>query len=98
MRIVFLIVLLLGGVFVIPLVKESASGPCDALEKLARRVALERGVSPTILQGLSLGTLAEVTARDRYPVLPPGIACTALYWNAVIDSGRLQKDFVGKSK
>ena len=81
-------------VFFYPLVSEDTRSSCDALERLTVRLVsgLNDDVRPgglvfaQLMQGLSHGQFAAVAAKDRYPSLPPGVACTVLYWRALTDT------------
>jgi len=96
MKTLLLLLVLAAGVFVYPMLREGAGGQCDALEKLGVRVATDRGVPAQLLQSLSNGRMADVMVRSRYPDLPPGIACTLLYWKAAFDPDAMLTALTGK--
>lgn len=88
-----LIAVIAGVFFAYPLVGEGTSSSCDAVEKVTVRVVAVHDkdhpgslVLGSLLQGISRGQFAAVAAKDRYPSLPPAVACTVLYWRAVLDS------------
>ena len=82
-----LIAVLAGVAFGYPLAGEGTTSSCDALERVTLRVVAvhDKDVPTggvmlgTMLQGLSHGQFAAVAAKDRYPSLPPAVACTVLY-------------------
>ena len=96
-----LLVVIIGGFFGYPLLNEDTSGECDALEKIAVRVAFtaENGRPPPqgqllgqLFQGLSQGRFAGVAVRNDYPDVPVTVACTMLYWRAVIDPNGIRRE------
>ena len=97
-----LVVLVVGVGFGYPLAAEDTSSTCDALERVTIRLVAKGDtdasggskVLGSLVQGLSRGAFAAVAAKDRYPSLPPGIACTVLYWRAVTNS----EDFVNAAQ
>ena len=104
MRLPFLALGVLGctlaGAFGYPLLNEDTGSECDALEQVALRltVGAHRQSSPgpdqilgQLLQGLSKGQIARAAARDQYPHTPATIACSILYWRAVIDPNSFRK-------
>lgn len=101
-NLLLLIVVVAAVAFGYPLVAEETTSPCDALERVTVRVVSAHDkddhggslVLGTLLQGLSRGQFAAVAANDHYPQLPPTVACTALYWQAVVDSDDFVKDVV----
>jgi hypothetical protein len=101
-NLLLLIVVVAGVAFGYPLVAEDTTSPCDALERVTVRVVSAHDkddhtgslVLGNLLQGLSRGQFASVAAKDRYPQFPPALACTVLYWQAVVDSEDFVKDVV----
>ncbi len=92
-----LIAAIVGVGFAYPLVGEGTTSSCDAVEKVTVRVVAVHDkdhpsslVLGSLLQGISRGQFAAVAAKDRYPSLPPAVACTVLYWHAVLNT----EDFV----
>ena len=89
-----LVAAIAGVAFGYPLVGEDTTSACDALERVTVRVvAVHDKDNPSgglvlgaLLQGLSRGQFAAVAAKERYPSLPPAVACSALYWRAVLDT------------
>jgi len=98
MKTTIALVLLVAAIFVYPMVKEGADGQCDALEKIAIRQAPERGAAATLLQGLSLGKMADLYVRTQYPDLPPGIVCTFFYWKATANPDGLQEELLRRAR
>jgi hypothetical protein len=100
-----LIVVIAAVFFGYPLVGEGTTSSCNALERVTVRVVSARDKDDhggslllgNLLQGLSQGQFAAVAAKDRYPALPPAVACTVLYWQAVVDTEDFAKD-IGKVK
>lgn len=95
MKGLLLLVAVIAGVgFGYPLAAEGTSSPCDALERVTVRVVAVHDkdapsggvVLGTLLQGISHGQFAAIAAKQRYPSLPPALACTVLYWHAVVDT------------
>lgn len=80
-----------------PLWNESASNPCQALEKRFIGMAtpeqallhpghlLEWAVLRSYVQPLSDGRIAAAEAKQRYPGLPPQLGCAVGYWTALLD-------------
>ena len=98
---ILLIVVVAGVAFGYPLVGEGTTSSCDAVEKITVRVVAVHDkdqpsglVLGTLLQGLSRGQFAAVAAKERYPSLPPAVACTVLYWRAVLDTEGYVDDVV----
>ena len=100
-----LILLLIAAVAVFfgyPLLNENSGNECDALERVAVRTALgtdnRRAQPPDQLlgqffQGLSRGQVAGVAVRNQYPNTPVTIACTMLYWRAIVDPNNFREGF-----
>ena len=99
-----LLLLIVAGVvfFGYPLLNENSGNECDALERVALRLALGGGNRPgqqpdqmlgQFVQGLSRGQFAGVAVRNEYPNTPVTVACTVLYWRAITDPQGLRKDF-----
>ena len=97
---ILLIVLVAGGLVLYPLVGEETTTACNALERVSARVLAARDgdhrvgslLLGQLLQGLSDGQFAALAAKNRYPTLPPGLACTVMYWRAVLDTDHFVKD------
>jgi hypothetical protein len=93
----WLILLVIVGAtagFGYPLVNEDAGGECDALERVAIRIGLstddqkpkpQDALLGQFLQGFSKGQFASVAVRNEYPNVPVSVACTGLYWRAILD-------------
>ena len=93
----WLVVLVIVGAaafFGYPLLNEDAGGECDALERVTVRSALsddDRKAKPQdqmlgqFVQGFSRGQFASVMVRNEYPNVPVTVACTMLYWRAILD-------------
>lgn len=74
--------------FGVPTLKEGTSGECDALS--ARVLAPKLAADPADrdaggLMSLLAGTMATAVVTLRYPNIPPGVSCAALYWRTLID-------------
>lgn len=99
-NLILLLVVVAVAFFGYPLVGEDTTSPCDALERITVRVVSAHDKDDhagslllgNLLQGLSRGQFASVAAKDRYPQLPPVVACTVLYWHAVVDTEDFVKD------
>ena len=79
-----------------PLVNEHAASPCQAIEH--RYVVETAPVSPwrepghliewavvrAYLEPLSGGRLAAAESKERYPALPPQVACAVDYWRGLL--------------
>jgi hypothetical protein len=97
-KFVFLVVVVcVAGFFGYPLLAESTAGSCDSLERLAIRVAVPPGQGHAeglaigqVLQSVFKGGLASAVAADQYPRVPPGVACTILYWKTLVDPGSIR--------
>lgn len=96
-----LVVLVVIVFFGYPPFNEGASGPCDALERVAIRATLPSDArkpgSPDLmlgqlLQGVSKGQFAAVAVRNQYPNLPVIPACTMLYWKALLNPEGFRRD------
>jgi hypothetical protein len=84
-----------------PLLNEDAGGECDALERLVVRATLStdnRKPQPQdallgqFFQSFSKGQFASVAVRNEYPNVPVTVACTMLYWRAVVDPKAFRDD------
>lgn len=99
-NLILLIVLVAGAFFGYPLVGEGTTSSCDALERVTVRIVSARDKDDragslllgNLIQGISRGAFAAAAAKDRYPALPPAVACTVLYWQAVVDTEDFAKD------
>lgn len=98
---VLLVIVGTGVFFGYPLVNEDASGECDALERAAVLVALSTDdhkpkpqdeLLGQFLQGFSKGQFANVAVRNKYPNVPVSVACTMLYWRAILDPKGFRDD------
>ncbi len=99
MRLLILLALVAGGAWFAPQFAEDAQGPCPALERrVAELVKVETTRLPgsasgiagllSALQGAanaSGGAIAQAYVRDRFPLLPPDLACVAAWWKLKID-------------
>jgi hypothetical protein len=90
-----------GGFFGYPLLNEDAGGECDALERVVVHVALSTGnrkpqpqdaLLGQFFQSFSKGQFASVAARNEYPNVPVTVACTMLYWRAIVDPKAFRDD------
>lgn len=91
---VLLVIIGAAGFFGYPLLNEDASGECDALERVAVRLALadadgkakpQEHALGQFFQGFSKGQFASVAVRNEYPNVPVTAACAMLYWRAILD-------------
>jgi hypothetical protein len=91
---ILLVIIVAAGFFGYPLLNEGSSGECDALERVALRVSVDKGADKAkpqdqvlgqVAQQFSHGELARAIVKDQYPALPVPVACTMLYWRAVVD-------------
>jgi hypothetical protein len=103
MKWLVLLVVVGAGVFCCPLVNEDAGGKCEALERAEIRVGLstddqkpkpQDALLVQTLQGFSKGQFASVAVRNEYPTMPVSIACTGLYWRAIVDPKSFRDDAV----
>jgi hypothetical protein len=103
--IVLLVLLAIGGSFAYPLAIEDRSSECDSLERLVVRLAIginqQTAPNPDVvigqsLQGFSNGQVARAEAREQYPKLPASIACTVLYWRAIVDPNGFRQSIIGR--
>ena len=93
------IAIALGGILLFPLVTESASGSCHAVEKrfinTMRKYGNEQDIGATLfLDMFSEATRGEVASRlvkTQYPDLPPFVGCTIVYYKAVLDDREMLK-------
>ena len=93
------IAIALGGILLFPLVTESASGSCHAVEKrfinTIRKYGNEQDIGATLfLDVFSEATRGEVAARlvkTEYPNLLPFVGCTIVYYRAVLDDREMLK-------
>jgi hypothetical protein len=93
MRLVILVIAAMAGLFWAPQLLEGAPDSCSALA--LRAVALDGQRSSdgnpfgqTLATGLARafgGSVAEDAVARKYPDVPPGISCAALYWRTVVD-------------
>jgi hypothetical protein len=94
MKTAIVLIMLIAACFGYPMVRESADGQCDALEKMVIRLTSVSDITANLVQGLSHGKMAELAVRRRYPDLPPSLACTYFYWKATADPAGLQQDMM----
>ena len=76
--------------FGVPLVKEGTSGDCAALSSRVFTPAASASRADQDASGmmsLFAGTLVEAMVTMRYPNIPSGISCAALYWRTLYDPG-----------
>ena len=92
MKLIFLLILIGGGIVFYPMFKEGAAGQCDAVERLAVRVGAEHGIPTAVLQMFTGGKLADLLVRGQYPDRPPGVACGVVYWKATFDPKGLENE------
>ena len=88
----------LGLLYIVPGINESAPGPCAALEyRVANDMAAAKAsgsdrVFAAIIfgavTGATHGQIAANYVRSTYPAIPPSIACAALYWRMVVSPAR----------
>ena len=76
--------------FICPLLFESRSNECSALE--ARLITLGATISgqfmvAATLQGLSNGALAKAELAEKFPSIPTPVSCTCEYWILIFDLG-----------
>jgi hypothetical protein len=85
-----------------PLLREEASGACQAVELRALGITLASSVNRNrdnplagvVAEGfrrsMASGEVAAAIVRDRYQGIPSPISCTALYWHSLFDPETLQ--------
>jgi hypothetical protein len=105
MKFIILAIAALAGLFWGPQLLEGAPDSCSALA--LRAVAIEgqrsRDGSPfgeALATGLARafgGSVAEDAAARKYPDVPPGISCAALYWRTVVTPGSVNQ-MVGEER
>lgn len=74
--------------FGVPPVKEGTGGECDALSArvIAPTIRAEQaGKDAESLMSLFAGTMTTAMVRLRYPNIPSGVSCAALYWRTLVD-------------
>lgn len=84
---------IVAGVLLFPLVTESASGSCHAVEKrfinTIRKYGNEQDVGATLFLDIfseaAKGEMAARLVKTKYPNLPPFVGCTIVYYKAVLD-------------
>lgn len=89
----------LAGFLLFPLLIESASGSCHAVEKrfinTIRKYGNQQDIGATIfLDMFSEATKGEVASRlikTEYPNLPPFVGCTIVYYKAYLDDREMLK-------
>ena len=94
---------ILIGIFVAwPLLREEASGPCQAIELrslgiIFSDVARQHRENPmtgvmaeALRRGMASGEFAAAVVRSRYQGIPSPVACTALYWRSLFDPSALR--------
>ena len=88
-RILLAVIAVAAAVFFgVPTLKEGTSGECDALS--ARAIVPKSSADQTDkdageLMSLFAGTLTTAMVTLRYPNIPSGISCAALYWRTLVD-------------
>jgi hypothetical protein len=88
-RILLAVIAVAAAVFFgVPTLKEGTSGECDALS--ARVIVPKFSADQTDkdaggLMSLFAGTLTTAMVTLRYPNIPSGISCAALYWRTLVD-------------
>lgn len=93
---------LLSLLFLLPMFWENAGGPCDAFERRILKSAAALGLEwlnvpkeygplgqwlGQMAQRFSAGQVVAGAVHIIHPNLPASLACTSLYWHAVVDPG-----------
>ncbi len=95
MRLLLLFIILAGGLYVYPSLREGADGSCAAVRnRFARllREDLAAGHPPpspntaAIIQGMAGGRVAAGALAARFPDLPPSAICLYVYWRSVLSA------------
>lgn len=94
-----LVAVVIAGVLLFPLLIESASGSCHAVEKrfinTLRKYGNQQDIGATLfLDMFSEATRGEVAARlvkTEYPNLPPFVGCSIIYYKAFFDDREMLK-------
>jgi hypothetical protein len=85
-----------------PLLREEASGACQAVELRVLSITLASSVNRNrdnplagvVAEGfrrsMASGEVAAAIVRDRYQGIPSAISCTTLYWHSLLDPEKLQ--------
>jgi len=85
MKLLFILIVVLGGGYMFPQIYEEVDGPCQALEKKIIRENVDKGLENSTVSNLALaisnGDIGERVAADEFPKLPPRIGCLAVYYN-----------------
>jgi hypothetical protein len=98
-RTAVILVIAAASVLLFPLVIESASGSCHAVEKrfinTLRKYGNQQDIGATLfLDMFSEATRGEVAARlvkTEYPNLPPFVGCSVIYYKAFFDDREMLK-------
>jgi hypothetical protein len=99
---ILVLIIAAGAFFGYPLLNENSGNECAALESVAIRTTLgggNRSAQPPdqllgqFFQGVSRGQFAGVAVRNQYPNTPVTVACTVLYWRAIIDPQSFREGF-----
>lgn len=109
MKGLLLMAALAAAVFVWPPLAEGGNGPCDAFEKRAIKTGLMAGMKGfdlpkgwhgfgqwlgQVAQRFSGGQVAQTVVAGLYPNAPLFLACTGVYWWAVVDPDGLHKAII----
>ena len=98
-KMVISVALGLAGVLLFPLLIESASGSCHAVEKrfinTIRKYGNQQDIGATIfldmLSEATKGELASRLVKTEHPNLPPFVGCTFVYYKAYLDDREMLK-------
>ena len=74
--------------FGVPAVKEGTSGECDALSAriIAPTARADQSDKDTAgMMSMFAGTITTAMVTMRYPNIPSGVSCAALYWRTLVD-------------
>ena len=86
------LVISIGAIFfAYPLLLEGSESECSALEQRVADIASHDDAGLLTVNPLYGSTSSAPSgaafARDKYPILPTAVGCTAAYWRAVLDKG-----------
>lgn len=93
MKLLILVALLAAGLFVYPIKAENNGDSCGALAaKVGKTLAVQAQDLAKLDSRLSAdkiraagGAIVETAMRQHFPLLPPALACTAMYWKLTLD-------------
>src|SRR5580698_4127330 len=82
-------IILMAVIFGYPVFAEGTDGPCAAFVALATKQAVPSPETDNAaakgVAGAVGGTAGYKVVAERYPVVPPQLSCTWMFWRAKID-------------